>query len=86
MHAAGRQPGLGVLQASTDQGRRPGVNGPAGLSVSEDALLLLQEDEGLAAGRGLPSEPKQGSKADAFDGPGSHLSAFCSAAAAVSFR
>ena len=38
-------------------------------------LLRFQEDEGLAAGRGLPSEPKQGSKADAVDGPGSHLSA-----------
>ena len=33
------------------------------------------EDEGLAVGRGLPGEPKQGSEADAVDGAGSHLSA-----------
>ena len=30
--------------------------------------------EGLAAGRGLSGEPKKGSKTDAFDGSGSHLS------------
>ena len=41
---------------------------------SEDPLLRLQEDAGLAAGRGLSGEPKKGSKTDAFDGSGSHLS------------
>ena len=39
MYPAGRQPGLGILPASTDQGRRPGVDGPDGPSVSEDPLL-----------------------------------------------
>ena len=30
MYPAGRQPGLGVLPVGTDQGRRPGVDGPDG--------------------------------------------------------
>ena len=59
----------------TDQGRRPGVDGPDGPSVFEDPLLRLQEDEGLAAATGLSGEPKKGSKADAVDGSGSHLPA-----------
>ena len=75
MYPAGRQPGLGVLPAGTDQGRRPGVDGPDGPSVFEDPLLRLQEDEGLAAATGLSGEPKKGSKADAVDGSGSHLPA-----------
>ena len=75
MYPAGRQPGLGVLPVGTDQGRRPGVDGPDGPSVFEDPLLRLQEDEGLAAATGLSGEPKKGSKADAVDGSGSHLPA-----------
>ena len=75
MYPAGRQPGLGVLPAGTDQGRRPGVDGPDGPSVFEDPLIRLQEDEGLAAATGLSGEPKKGSKADAVDGSGSHLPA-----------
>ena len=59
-----------VYPAGTDQGRRPGVDGPDP-SVFEDPLLRLQEDEGLAAATGLSGEPKKGSKADA----GSHLPA-----------
>ena len=59
MYPAGRQPGLGVLPVGTDQGRRPGVDGPDGPSVFEDPLLRLQEDEGLAAATGLSGEPKR---------------------------
>jgi len=38
-------------------------------------FLRLQEAEGLAAGTGLSGEPEKGSKTDAFDESGSHLSA-----------
>ena len=70
-----RQPGLGVLPSSTHQRRRLGVDGPDGPPVSKDTLLRFQQDEGRAVGRRLPGEPKDGSKADAFDGPRGHLSA-----------
>ena len=66
MYPAGRQ---GPRYTTGVPRAVPGVDGPDGPSVRPPSTL--QEDEGLALGEGLS---KKGSKTDAFDGSGSHLS------------
>ena len=58
MRLAADQPGISVLPADINQGRRPGTDDLDGPPVPADSLLRLPKDAGLAARIGASNRPE----------------------------